>query len=178
MTEYSEIRLKAKDLGIKNWHNKKLENLELEVAGVTGAQYANDLVDTLDKVEQVLQDKLQPVYDALDTLSSRYYEPLVATFDELMWNQRPSLGDVVQVQWLTQKIHTSCRKRYSPAAIRTFLGAVCKLNAHLGWAIDDDLLVLGPNKPLFNTRWQVDLWNHKSKDSNMITKLIAITQGA
>lgn len=175
--EYEKQRLRAKELGISNWHNKKLENLEVEIAQVTGMSFGDDLAELLDKVEQVAEKRLQPTYDALDTLSSRYYGALVDTFDDLLWKQRPSPGDVLQIHWLTQKINVSCKRRYSPSTIRTFLEAVCVLNAHLGWAINDDLIILGPKKPMFNVRWQINLWNHKSQNSSMITRLLAVTQG-
>ena len=175
MTKYEQIRLTAKDLGIKNWHNKKLEKLELEVAAAAAIQHSDSVDKILDKLEEAMHN---PIYAALDILSSGYYDSLLDTFDDLVWKTRPSLGGTVQLYWLTQKISMLSRRKYSPAAIRHFLDAVVTLYAHMGWAINDDLLVLGRDKPLLNIRWHVDLWLLGSKDKRMVTKLLTTSQGA
>ncbi len=171
---YSPIRLRAKEARIRNWHNKNLDTLKVELGEVAIGQYAEELERTLDKLEQYAKHKMEPAMKALDILSDRYFAPLVKTFDYMVWVERPGLNEHIALYWIVKRIKFSCGNRFSEETIKKFLKAVCDLYSSYGWEIrDEPKVMVMSRKPSFNVEWHVDLWDRRGSDRPLVYRMLA-----
>ena len=184
---YEPIRLQAKELGIKNWHLKKVVNLEAEIEKIEDAMEQRDgasgddsnvsrvsFGQLLDILDQYALNNLTDAFDSLDLVTRKYYSDLVESFDKNM-HSHPPIGKEVDIGWMHNRTQASCNKHYSEESFRDFIDAVCKVYSGRGWYVDRgrDVLVMR-DSPVFKLSWHVSLWEKSNSNRNVVYRLLSI----
>ena len=156
------IRNRGKVLRIRNWHNRKLEDLqELIAEAEADLQQTGGISLPLDGVMAVVGDeargKLLAYVDALETLSG--HTELVAWADRLAsgWMSSGVSVDVMWSKWRREAELASVSfapykdlKRFS-----SFCSAWC---AVIGWSCEDGVIETGSLPPLMPS-WHLKTWS-------------------
>ena len=183
--KYSQTQLQAKELGIKNWHVKKDDTLQREIASrkeditdQVGSQPAivpqvsyGQLLDILDTYAI---NNLASAFEALDNVSRSYYKNIIPVFDQLV-NGYPPMGNDTDLDYLYAYINRAANARITRQLFDDFILSVAKIYSGKGWGVNmgENRLYM-PNKPTFRLQWHIDLWNKQSKDKASVYRILAI----
>jgi hypothetical protein len=183
---YEQVRLQAKELGIKNWHTKKLERLEAEVSQMNedmssrsggmpdGTVSKVSFGQLLDILDDYAMSSLTDAFDALDNISKASNGKAVQALDQI-FNSRPHVPSEVSVDWMYERVLAVSGTMMSKAAFSKLLESVCKLYAGRGWYIDlNENILMKPNKPVFRLDWHVKLWQKSDSNRNTVYRMLAI----
>jgi hypothetical protein len=187
---HEPIRLEAKELGIRNWHLKKFENLEKEIAekkssieernggSADGNVSRVSFGQLLDVLDEYAMSSLTDAFDSLDLVSRKANAQLVETVDSIVWGH-PSLPVNVKMDWLYTKVSMSCSKMYSEQVFVEFVQAVCKIYTGRGWYVDqENNMLIMTNKPVFRLAWHTSLWDKADSNRNTVYRLLAMLSKA
>jgi hypothetical protein len=183
---YEEIRLRAKEYGVRNWHTKKLDRLKTEVDKIEegmGSRSGGSPDGTVSKVsfgqlmdvlDEYAMSTLTDAFDALDVISRPSSKNMIEALDTI-FHSHPVLSHTVSMDWLYQRTCVVSKRRISNVAFSNAMEAVCKVYAGRGWYIDlNDNVLVKPNKPVFRLDWHVRLWQKSDSSRKEVYRMLAI----
>jgi hypothetical protein len=182
---YSALQIKAKELGIKNWHVKKdttlteeIENRKDDIVEKVGNKPATvpqvSYGQLLDILDEYAMNNLANAFEALDNISRTYYKGIIPVFDKMVQGY-PGLNEETDLDFLYEVLNRGTDKTITRNLFNDFISSVVHIYNGKGWYLNMRTNKLhAPSKPTFKLDWHINLWTKQAKDKSSVYRILAI----
>jgi len=182
------IRNYAKQMGISNWWNKRLDNIQAEIDEMEGS-VCDATESTLHRGEEIPKltfgmlmdfldewalERLGDSFEAMDHLSS--HDKFAKWLDYVVWTLNVESG--VSLDWLYNSCVCLSDFRFGRESFEEMMRYVCSVYDGCGWTLNNGYLYFD-KRPHFRLGWHLSRWKetNNSKSKQMAYRVFAILLG-
>lgn len=168
MKSEETIRERARALGIKNWHNRKIPSLEklikeAEVEAIESSKLALPLDAVMNVLDSDGKERMLEYLQALDNLSD--HEEVVGWLENA--HRLGKIVDETTIQTAYKMYATATNDKYmKPETFVDIVNNVFILHESSDWKLYNTLMFFGKKQPKLSAVWHIQTWKKISSAFN------------